>query len=188
MSERMTGRWAQAVGFLGVTASLLFVAYELKQSRDIAVAEIYQQKTAMVMDLNTALIDSPALLDAYLKLATTPDTLEMRDIWLINGGLSALFSYFENNHFQYQLGMISEEQMDTIRAGIAGVFEDNFTRQYWISTSKTGSWRKSFTAEVDGILAGLGPVEAWSPSDQLDYLTRNRCIASGKCLAGTELQ
>lgn len=184
MSEIGTGKWAQAFGFLGVIVSLLFVAYELKQSRDIALAEIYQQKTAMTMAVNTGLINSPALLDAYVTSWTSPETLEIKDLILIHGDLGRQFSYFENNHYQYQLGMIDEEQMDTIRAMITGIFQDNLARDFWIRTSATGAWRKTFKAEVDTILAGLDPAEPWSASAQADSLARARCVASYQCPPG----
>ena len=38
------GRWAKIAGFLGVIASLLVVADEIKQPSDIAIAEVYQQR------------------------------------------------------------------------------------------------------------------------------------------------
>lgn len=187
MSSYKSGRWAQAAGFLGVTASLLFVAYELKQSRDIAVAEIYQQKTAMLMSMNSSYVDPSELLDAYVKLAKSPDALEIRDLWLLEGDLSVQFGYYENNHFQYQIGMISEEQMDTIRSMIASSFVENYVRDFWIVSSRRGSWRKSFVTEVDKILADHGPAELWGLSEQEDYVMQMRCIASGKCPAGSEL-
>ena len=42
---------AQLLGILGVIASLLFVGFEIKQSRDIAIADIYQQRSSMALDI-----------------------------------------------------------------------------------------------------------------------------------------
>lgn len=174
---------AQMGAAFAVVVSLGFVAYELKQARDIALAEVYQQKTALNIENVTANIDSPALLDAYLKLWESPDTLEIRDFMLLIGDLSAQFSYWENNHFLYQLGMITEEQMNTIRAMISSTLSDNYSRHYWMATSKNGAWRKSFAAEVNRIVAEDGPVEAWTNADYLASLKKARCVASGKCPA-----
>ena len=174
---------AQMSAAIAVVVSLGFVAYELKQARDIALAEVYQQKTALIMDSNMALVDSSALLDAYIKLWDSPDTLGRRDFTLINGDLSAQLSYWENNHFLYQLGMITEEQMNTIRAVIVSWLSDNYARHYWMMTSKSGDWRKSFTADVNRLLAEAGPAETWSDSSSLAVLKKRRCVASGKCPA-----
>lgn len=184
MNESKTGRWAQALGFLGVIVSLLFVAYELKQARDIALAEVYQQKTALVMDINTALIDSPALLDAYIKLWESPEILERQDFTLINGDLAAQLAYWENNHFLYQLEMITEEQMNTLRSVITSALSANYARHYWMATSKSGDWRESFATEVNRLLAEAGPVEARRDSANL-ALRRTQCSLKRYCRIST---
>jgi hypothetical protein len=176
---------AQMSAAFAVVASLGFVAYELKQARDIALAEIYQHKTELMMGLNMALADYPELLDAQLKLNESPEKLEEREMYLLFSRFSASMSYFENNHFLYLYGMVTEEQMDTIRAEIGRWFDNQLYRQWWIDSSIRGSWRASFAAEVDRILAGLDATT--NRSESRDRLSRERCLASGKCQAELRL-
>ena len=52
----------QFLGAISIATSLVFVGYEIKQSRDIAIGEIYQARTAL--DINVILIklsDGPTL-------------------------------------------------------------------------------------------------------------------------------
>lgn len=174
----------QMLAALGVIVSLVLVAYEMKQSRDIALADIYQQKTALIMDINMAPVESPELHDAYQKLLTSPEALESSDLGLLYAEFSAFLAYSENNHFLYQHGMITEEQMNTIWAMIADWLNDSeLYRHYWITGSKSGSWRASFAVEVDDILAGLDPVQVRNKSYTEKWVAKERCLASGKCQA-----
>ncbi len=175
---------AQMSAAFAVVVSLGFVAYELKQARDIALAEIYQDKTALRMNLNMALIGHPPLLDSVTKMWASPHKLDINDVRILGSYLGAEFAYFENNHFLYQQGMITEEQMNTIRANIAGILNaSEFFRHWWITSSESGAWRTSFEAEVNEILNGLGSVEPRDPQEIADWVTKKRCLASGDCQA-----
>ena len=175
---------AQMGAAFAVVVSLGFVAYELKQARDIALAEIYQQKSALIVDLNMSAAEYPELLEANLKLETSPDSLELSDFYLLRGEFAAFLSYYENNHFLYQYGMITQEQWNTIRVEISLWLNANeFYRAYWMRSSKRGSWRASFAKEVDDILADLGPVRISDGSYPAKDLEKRRCLASGKCQA-----
>jgi hypothetical protein len=51
MAANRIGAVPELLGMTGVIASLIFVGLEIKQSRDIAVADIYQQRSAMWIDI-----------------------------------------------------------------------------------------------------------------------------------------
>ncbi len=173
---------AQMGAACAVIVSLGFVAYELKQARDIALAQIYQDKSELIMSLNLAPLEYPELRDSSFKLWTSPEKLEERDLHILHSHFLAFLSYYENNHFLYQRGMITEEQMDTIRKEIAGWFNDNeLYRHYWIESSERGSWRVSYAAEVNRILKGLGPANAIDAQGVADRVIMERCYASGEC-------
>ena len=175
---------AQISAAFAVVVSLGFVAYELKQARDIALAEIYQDKTALVMNLNMALIEQPLLLASVDKLWASPNELDMKDLRILSSFFGTQFAYYENNHFLYQQGMITEEQMNTIRANITGFLNaSEFFRHWWIGSSERGAWRASFAAEVNEILNGLGPIEPSDPQENADWVAKKRCLASGECQA-----
>ena len=59
---------AQALGVPGICASLLFVGYEIKQSKDIAIADIYQQRATMWKDIEMGFYSPEQFESAYKKI------------------------------------------------------------------------------------------------------------------------
>lgn len=184
MGNDVKGRWAQAIGFFGVITSLLFVAYELKQAREIALAELYQHKTEMLLGINTRYIDHSSLLDARIRAIEAPDELTLRDIILLNSEAAEYFAYAESNHFLYQYDLTTEEQMRTIWANLAGMFRTSeFWRQYWFDTEAFGAWRESFATDVSRILEQQGPIEPRDQAKRHEAIDRQRCLLANKCKA-----
>ena len=150
MTEGKTGRWAQVLGFLGVIASLLFVAYELKQSRDIATAELYLATKQLEMEsmgfLFTAEMMRPIADRMYANEALSPGErrllMEYTDMWM---------ELSDTIHFQYQLGLVTEEVWEAERAQIADLLGvpcySEFFRRWGDRT------RASFVADIDDLLA-----------------------------------
>ena len=63
---------------------------------------------------------------------------------------AARIAYWENNHFQYQIGLLPQEQWEASKNSIRGqanrpAFLDAWERERF-------QFRKSFADEVDGIL------------------------------------
>ena len=146
----MFERWAQAFGFLGVIASLLFVGLEIKQSRDIAHAEIYQHRASMLLDKNLGLV-SPEQIEVTLsKIYDGEAELTQFDAVVLDSVMERDFIYFENVHFQYQLGMISEEEWSSTRKLVQFGFLRPCAAPWWERTK--GLWRNSFVAEVDSLI------------------------------------
>jgi len=143
--------WLQLVASVGVILSLIFVGLEIQQSREIAMADIYQQRAAMVIDvqLGTLLWDD---IHAAMRKSIHGEPLsEEEDIQL---GLFQLpwFSYWENNHYQYQIGLLSEEQWLSSRNAMLNQFTlAPRYREWWIENRD--EWRQSFAREVDQVLA-----------------------------------
>ena len=62
--------WLQLAASVGVILSLIFVGLEIKQSREIAIADIYQQRTAILIDEG---LPTPGVLGVYCSgLGPTP--------------------------------------------------------------------------------------------------------------------
>jgi hypothetical protein len=150
MNESTTGRWAQALGFLGVIASLLFVAYELKQSRDIATAEVYLATMQLEMEgygfLFTAEMMRPVVDKMYTDEKLLPDErkllLEFTDMWV---------SLSDTVHFQYQLGLVTKEVWEAERARIAALLAVQCYSEFFQQWGNRS--RASFVADIGDLLA-----------------------------------
>ena len=100
----------QLLGAISIATSLLFVGYEIKQSRDIAIAEIYQTRAALdVSVILTKLSDGPVL-SVLTKWHDSEEELtgeEMLVLWTL---ADAELTIAENSHYQYQLGLLAKEE------------------------------------------------------------------------------
>ena len=150
MNESKAGRWTQVLGFLGVIASLLFVAYELKQSRDIATAEVHlatmQLETEALSFLFTAEMMRPIVDKSYSDEELLPGErrllLEYTDMWM---------DISDTIHFQYQLGLVTEEVWEAERAQIAALLAFQCYSEYF---QRWGDRvRASFVADIADLLA-----------------------------------
>ena len=140
----------QILGMAGIIASLIFVGLELQQSRQIAIADIYQQRTAMVIEVQNNRFSPEQFRDALNK-AVSGQALTTSEVTLLNYSWNPWFSYYENNHFQYEMGLLSEEHW---------ISSHNDMRSYvrlpsfeaWWESGRSG-WRESFAQVVDEAIA-----------------------------------
>ena len=154
---------AQIFGALAICASLLFVGYEIKQSRDIAIADIYQQRAALWKDIEMGLYSPEQFESAYKKIWAENVTLTRFDMFVLSNAASVRFNYYENVHFQNQLGMIGEEEWNTTKLNIPLEFYFPCSASYW--ERARGFWRPSFAAEVDKLIPKTGiPPCRYSPA------------------------
>ena len=67
----------ELVGSTAIVASLIFVGLEMRQSRQIAVADIYQQKTALLIEVQQFMRTTDGRTNAYALILSdqplTPD-------------------------------------------------------------------------------------------------------------------
>lgn len=162
MKKEEINDWLQVAGLAGVIASLIFVGYEINQSREIAMADIYQQRSSMALDISLSKYSPEQVAkvmstvrDDHLKI-TQQDALVLSDI------MEARFIYYENVHFQYQLSMISDEEWAASRRLISRGFElAPCSPVWWRQTKET--WRASFASEVDSLLEQLDMAPCTAP-------------------------
>ncbi len=134
---------------VGVVLSLIFVGVQIQQSRQIAVADIYQQRTALLLQSFYSAVPAETEFRAWMKdSADEPLTAEER--YALTNRYAARIAYWENNHLQYQIGLLPEEQWEASKNSIRGQAE----RQVFIDTWERERFqlRRSFVDEVDRIL------------------------------------
>lgn len=138
---------AELVGVTAIVASLVFVGIELRQARQIAIADIYQQRTAMIIELHGARLSSEPLAESRSKMAAGAELAEWERN-LVNTEHYLFFTYWENVHFQYEHGLMLQEQWDASRRAMKGYLRSNpDARDFWDSIKFV--MRDSFVATVD---------------------------------------
>lgn len=126
MDSAKLNDWMQVVGIFAVVASLIFVGLQMKQSQEIAIASQYQERYTAAMEfwssrqqneilsrrLGELLIKRHGLPDD-MDENTTPETLGA--VW---ADAKKVLLVFDNQHFQYESGFLTEEAWRPYRAGI----------------------------------------------------------------------
>ena len=109
--------WVQLLGMLGVLGGLVFVGLEMQQSQTIALGAQQQARTEMQGELWGAALEG----EVEVHAAMTNSWAELNDYQ--KGIREQIQRYFwlmlQNNHYQYELGLISAEQWDQIEGRIA---------------------------------------------------------------------
>jgi hypothetical protein len=162
MDSSKINDWLQVVGLFGVIGSLIFVGLQLKQEQAIAMSAASQARTDSTLQQITEWSANPIFLSALDKLADgrADDLSTSEQTVLRNNGMSSLFNY-ENVHYQYISGFISEERWMASRNAIKGRMESYVGGPTKIAFERTRSaWRESFRQEIDAILAEIDAGEA----------------------------
>ena len=108
--------WIQLLGMLGVLGGLVFVGLEMQQSQTIALGAQQQARTEMQGELWGAALEG----ETQVHVAMTKPWEELSDYQ--KGVREQVQRYFwlmlQNNHYQYELGLISAEQWSQIEGRI----------------------------------------------------------------------
>ena len=154
MDSNKLNDWVQILATVGVILSLIFVGIQIQQSREIAIADIYQQRTALLMQQISMTVTPEGVVAARKKLASGEEleSSERGALYLIT---SSRMAYWENNHFQFQMGLLDEEQWNASKNNIRSIAANSPIFRYAWNIERS-QVRKSFADEVDKILAEEG--------------------------------
>lgn len=140
----------QVAASIGVMLSLIFVGFEIKQSREIAIADIFQQKSAPAVQVQQGMISIELFVEA-LEKAQLGENLSPIERRRLKFGNNPWFQYWENNHFQYEIGLLSEDGWQASKNAMGKTMRRHLVQEWW--ESQRTYWREPFAKEVDKILA-----------------------------------
>ena len=149
MDSAKLNEWLHTVATIGVILSLIFVGLEIKQAREVALADVHQQRAAMAIEIERDYYPVESYLEARVKLRRGEELSET-DILVLRGAQVAWLQYWENNFYQYRLGLLDEDAWQSSRRTIRGRLSRPLYRGYW--ESYRHQWREEFAKEVDAIL------------------------------------
>jgi hypothetical protein len=160
MNSAKLNDWLQVIGLFGVIGSLLFVGLQLKQEQEIAMSAAYQARSQQISDITTAWADNPAARGAIVKLQSgraqevTPD-----EALALNFYESAVLNAYENIHFQYLSGFVTEEHWAKSRAGLKNFLRSERSRSSFFNNWSGQDWRASFYELAEQLVAEIDSEE-----------------------------
>ncbi|MEQ8957234.1 MAG: hypothetical protein RLP02_04800 [Coleofasciculus sp. C2-GNP5-27] len=132
----------EVFGMIAVVMSLIFVGYELRKTQTAMQAESSNIRAQMAIDRN--ILNVP-FFDANQKLQSGQQ-LTREEFLTVRQRNDFNLRYFENLHFQWQLGVLDEEIWDSNLFGLSGMINsDNFkvTHPEWFEVEYL-AYRASF--------------------------------------------
>ena len=155
MNSGKLNDWLQVIGLFAVVGSLIFVGLQMRQEQRIALSQAYQERADQSMALTLAALESDTALSFWAKTRgfVLDGYSSAESAFGLQWSLSML-TYWENCHYQYRQGFLSEEQWQTQLAVMRtlmpmAAFRFNFERNKTI-------WRASFREVLDEILKEHG--------------------------------
>ena len=145
---------AELAGIASIVASLVFVGLELRQSHRVALAEVYQARSSMAIEVQSAYAQSERLQDAVAKMISG-EPLTPKEEVLVTRSWNPWLTYFENNHFQYEIGMLSEEQWTSTRNTMRTWARMPLFQEWWMD--QKADWRQSFVMQMDAVIEEESP-------------------------------
>ena len=154
MDSAKLNDWLQVIGLFGVVASLIFVGLQMKQEHEIALSNAYQARADTAAQLWSDMASNPALVGATIKSEDLGyDSLSREEKEVLAYSEQAWLHVFENIHFQYINGFISEEHWRRSREAFKSDFRTVGTRTLF--ERNPGMWRESFQQEINELLAEI---------------------------------
>ena len=167
MSNRDWRATAELIGIAAIVASLIFVGLQMKQSQEIAVADQYQARADAALEFYLALMQDENSLTMRGKIIVddvaagrSPDAIKnalesegpqmLASRYLV---YRANITMFDNYHFQYQQGFLSEEAWLAFRVRLKGLFSNEVGAAFY--AGQADDFRQSFQDVCSQILAEL---------------------------------
>lgn len=147
----------------GVIASLLFVGLEMRQTRKIAISQIYHARADSERSNYSEAISSPDYLSGTAKLlAGSTDAFTPEEDVALTHHFMAQLAIWENDHFQYQNGYLSGEHWAMTKQHMTCTFANSYYRDML---------NMHFRESLDAVIRQLAdeaksdPLNCWASAD-----------------------
>ena len=141
-----------ALGALVVVISLIYVGIQIKQNTKVARSATRQAITELMIESNKDLVSDPSLADVFIKDLKGEKLDSVDRLRLLSRAFLALRNW-ENIHYQYRTGMLTEDEWRGFRLNLEAIFEWQTVRTVWKNEKQFYSG--AFQKEIDGILKRL---------------------------------
>lgn len=122
----------EIVGLFSLVASLIFVGLQLQQDRVIAEANQYQARAEMRLNNHRSFLESDQVFPVLAKVqASGLESLTPVERRIHTTTQVMEIIAYDNNFYQYELGVISEKYWESARKRIKLRLRDPTTRKFY---------------------------------------------------------
>ena len=101
--------WIQLIGMLSVVAGLIFVGIEMRQTQQVALAAQQQQRASALLDIIGSFSEADTPVSWLDFVSENFDVSNPNNKALGENAAYQLWMVYENDHLQYELGLMDEE-------------------------------------------------------------------------------
>jgi len=141
---------AEIVGIGAIVASLIFVGLQMRQSHEIALVTLYQMRADAAREVMVTSMESESLRQALERMESGDEEQTFADEYALYNYMSILLNHFENAHFLYLRGFLTEEHWRSDVANITGTISQPGAIEMWHEV-KDG-YRESFVEAIESAL------------------------------------
>ena len=146
--------WLQIVGLFGVIGSLVFVGLQMKQEQAIALSNAYLTRTDTSVQHIGQMMSSAEYLSGITKWRVDgPESLTDKESWAIYLNSMAWLNVFENAHYQYINGFLSEAHWQRSRQALKSQMRNSPRQAHFEATKE--AWRPDYVDAVESIISEL---------------------------------
>ena len=146
---------AEITGIVALVASLIFVGLQMRQDREIALADLVESRNELFVNRWTTGMQSDAYLSAWAKLYATHDwdtgTLTEQEIAAAEIDALMWWTYLEVTFRQHRLGLVDDDEWASWEANV--VFGDHWPVYRAVFKKFWGPTPNDYTRAVDEILS-----------------------------------
>ena len=154
MNWEMASAIAEVIAAVAVVVSLWYLAIQLKQSTELARADLEVQLSVIWAEMHDNMIQNPALARAYDLAENNWSEMSEEDarayIWFVAKG----FHILEGMYRQYRRGLLAEDVWEPYDQFIVGVLQIDAIMGWWKSDGSLTS--KAFKDHVENLLRSIG--------------------------------
>jgi len=114
VSKQTFSGWLSLIANCGILIGVLLVVVELSQIRKLMTAQVRNDFTTSVMNRNDAAAADPDMIDIMMR-GKDGDNLDANEDLRYRLRTSGTFQQWQNTHFQYQMGLIDEQEFQAYR-------------------------------------------------------------------------
>jgi hypothetical protein len=139
------------VGFAAIVASLVMVAFELKQNTDMTRAQITQSRAEAAIGLADTFYNSDHIPEIFVK-AENGEELTDEEVARYRFWLRASLRNQDNNLQQYNQGLLADHMPRAVAGSVRNIISHSaISRRYWTASKRTFS--DEFIDFVDAALS-----------------------------------
>ena len=125
------GAMAELAGALGVIASLIYVATQIRHSTRASSVEAKLATTGMLNEFMNMFIEDPELNDLFLRGRASTANLAEGEFPRFSNLVQKLFWFYSAGYFQHRTGTLHEDDWREIESIVEWWLDGEGVREWW---------------------------------------------------------